>query len=85
MFMKQLMNDVLKLAAVMTIVTAAVLMSVFGFVAKADSAAQAQAGAQAGVNSWRTIRSLIGFAAYTGASGAQFSQTLGIDQGTTVL
>ena len=48
MFMKQLMNDVLKLAAVMTIVTAAVLISVFGFVAKADSAAQAQAGAQAG-------------------------------------
>ena len=80
MFMKQLMNDVLKLAAVMTIVTAAVLISVFGSVAKADSAAQAQAGAQAGSIAGAQSGAQSGSAAYTGASGAQSSQTLGIDQ-----
>lgn len=80
MFIKQLVHDIFKLVAIMTIVTSAVLISVFGSVAKADSVAQPQAGAQAGSVAGAQSGSQSGSTAYTGGSGAQSSQSLGIDQ-----
>ena len=71
MFMKQLK---------MTVSTLLVLYSVFVTVANADSLAQAQSGANAGAVAGASSGAQSGSAAYTGGSGAQSSQTLGIDQ-----